>query len=338
MPSPCSHQFFGRARGGPERLYPMIFTPIQTDVRDHQPLRIIETMVSVPIPDPPSHETRTDSSDEQEIEKNRRVELAEFLRARRMRLSPEQVGLPSRQRRRTPGLRREDVAERAGVSTAWYTYLEQGRGGIRPSRDLVASLAEALVLPDMDRSYLFTLTGHVPPAAPSAEVNIADLQQLVNHVTAPAYCTDASTKVLAWNSLATEVFGDFAMWPEENRNLLYLLFNTREFASRLRRREEYAARVVHTFRTRSHAYLSDPDVIAMVNSLSSQSVAFKAIWATRDLRQGTSDSIQAVHPLGELTFRTMMWQDVAPRGIRFSAYLPADAATMRVVQELTRRT
>ena len=295
---------------------------------------MMESMTPIQIPDLPSQQARPGDSGGPEIEKNRRTELAEFLRARRMRLSPEQVGLPSRQRRRTPGLRREDVAERAGVSAAWYTYLEQGRGGIRPSRDLVASLAEALLLPETDRSYLFTLTGHLPPAASTAELSGAFLQQLVDHVTAPAYCTDASTNVLAWNSFASEVFGDFGAWSAEHRNLLWLLFNEPAFASRLSRREEYAARVVHTFRTRSQAYLSDPDVIAMVESLSSQSATFKALWATRDLRQGTNDTILAVHPLGELTLRTMMWQDVAPRGTRFSAYLPADASTSAILREL----
>ena len=140
------------------------------------------------------------------MQERRRRELAEFLRVRRARLDPAELGLPRRRRQRTPGLRREDVADRAGVSTAWYTSLEQGRP-VNPSRTVVTALADALRLSGVDRNYLFTLTGHAPPAAgdtlgPDAVL----LQALVDHVRAPAYCTDAFTSVLAWNTAACEVF------------------------------------------------------------------------------------------------------------------------------------
>ena len=269
-----------------------------------------------------------------ENEKKRRFELAEFLRERRGRLQPGQLGLPERRRSRTPGLRREDVAERAGVSTAWYTYLEQGRFGARPSRELIASLAEALILTDADRAYLFTLTGHVAPTARSAGPDSSSLQALVDYVSAPAYCTDASTSVLAWNPLAREIFGDYAKWPQERRNLLWLLFNEPAFANRLTDRAEYAARVVHTFRTRSQAYLDDDTVICMVDELKARSSDFQTLWEARDLRGWNAAIIHVAHPLGQLALTTMMFQDLAPVGIRFTAYLPADDATARILQML----
>jgi transcriptional regulator with XRE-family HTH domain len=210
-------------------------------------------------------------------EERRLRELADFLRVRRARLDPDELGFPSHRRRRTPGLRREDVAERAGVSTAWYTSLEQGRP-VRPSRTVVASLANALSLSDVDRAYLFTLTGHTPPAdnhpvGPGTRV----LQALVDHVSAPAYCTDAVTNVLAWNTGACEVFGDYGRWPPERRNLLWLLFDETGFAERLVDRDEYAERVVRTFRGRSDAYLNDPLAMEMVETLSRRSLRFKAL-------------------------------------------------------------
>jgi hypothetical protein len=157
---------------------------------------------------------------------------------------------------------------------------------------------------------------------------------LVDHVSAPAYCTDASTNVLAWNPLAREVFGDYANWPQKDRNLLWLLFNEPTFASRLTDREEYAARVVHTFRTRSQAYLDDAAVIDMVDELQSRSADFQTLWETRDLRGWNAEVIHVAHPLGQLALTTMMFQDLAPVGIRFTAYLPTDDATARVLQML----
>jgi transcriptional regulator with XRE-family HTH domain len=266
-----------------------------------------------------------------EAEEHRRRELAEFLRIRRARLDPEDLGLPARRRRRTPGLRREDVAERAGLSTAWYTSLEQGRP-VNPSRAVVAALADALRLSGVDRMYLFTLAGHTPPAAADAlGPDAAVLQSLVDHVVAPAYCTDAFTSVLAWNAAACEVFGDYARWPAEERNLLNLLFTEPAFGERLVDRDEYAQRVVRTFRSRSDTYLSDPVAIEMVATLSRRSSAFRALWETHDLRRADTDTLEAVLPKGRVVLTLVNLQAVTTPGVRFNAYLPADAAAAAVL-------
>ncbi|WP_158674588.1 helix-turn-helix transcriptional regulator [Streptomyces hoynatensis] len=261
----------------------------------------------------------------------RRQELAAFLRARRARLAPEQVGLPARRRRRTPGLRREDVAERAGISTAWYTYLEQGRA-VRPSPEVLARLADALCLTDPDRAYLRVLAGHAPPphgapGGPGARL----LQSLVDRLAAPAYVTDAATRVLAWNPPAREVFGDYAAWPPEERCLLRLLFTQPAFATALVDRDAYAARVVHTFRQRSDAHLTDPAVMALVGELARCSAEFRRLWESRELRRADTDTLLVDHPGGRLTFTMLMFQDLGATGIRFSAYLPADAHTERAM-------
>jgi transcriptional regulator with XRE-family HTH domain len=260
-------------------------------------------------------------------QERRRRELAEFLRVRRARLDPGELGLPPRRRRRTPGLRREDVAERAGVSTAWYTSLEQGRP-VNPSRAVVTALADALRLSGVDRTYLFTLTGHAPP--PAGDILGPDavlLQALVDHIRAPAYCTDAFTNVLAWNAAACEVFGDYARWPGDRRNLLWLLFEEPGFGERLVDRDEYAARVVRTFRSRSDTYLNDPVAIEMVDVLSRRNPRFKALWETHDVRRADTDTLEAVLPGGRLVLTLVTLQGVTSPAVRFNAYLPANAVT-----------
>jgi transcriptional regulator with XRE-family HTH domain len=237
------------------------------------------------------------------------------------------LGLPQRPRRRTPGLRREDVAEAAGVSVAWYTSLEQARP-VNPSRRVVAALADALHLTDPERAYFFTLTDHQPPLnAFRGGPDAALLQQLVDHFDVPAYCTDALTRVLAWNAGAAEVFGDYASQPAERRVLLRLLFEEPWFAARLVDRDEYAARVVQTFRGRSDAHLRDPAAIELVNALTRTSPAFEALWHAQAVRRTDTDVLLVDHPRGRLTLTLVNLQGVATSGIRFNAYLPADEAT-----------
>ncbi|MEO3755263.1 hypothetical protein [Streptomyces sp. B6B3] len=168
-------------------------------------------------------------------------------------------------------------------------------------------------------------TGHTPPSWGTADVpNPRLLRSLLEHVSAPAYVTDAATGVLAWNALASEVFGDYAAWPLQERNLLRLLFTQPAFATRLVDRDEYAARVVHTFRQRSRAHLQDPTVVALVEELGQRSSRFRLLSESRELRRAGADAPLVDHPAGRLAFTVLMFQDVGPAGIRFNAYLPAD--------------
>jgi transcriptional regulator with XRE-family HTH domain len=136
-----------------------------------------------------------------------RAELATFLRARRAQLSPRQAGLPeagSPGRRRTPGLRHQEVAQLAGLSVDYYIRLEQGRGP-HPSRQVLSALARALLLTADERDYLFRLAGQSPPppAGPSREITPGIRYLLDSMPDTPAYVVDAAYNVLAWNQLAT---------------------------------------------------------------------------------------------------------------------------------------
>ena len=155
-----------------------------------------------------------------------RAELAAFLRARRARLSPRQVGLPeagSPGRRRTPGLRRQEVAQLAGMSVDYYIRLEQGRGP-HPSRQVLSALARALMLTADEREYLFRVVGEAPPPVPTPSREITPgIRHLLDTLPdTPAYVVDAAYNVLAWNRLAIHFIGDLPGY--EDRNMIRWTF------------------------------------------------------------------------------------------------------------------
>ncbi|GIF70588.1 helix-turn-helix transcriptional regulator [Asanoa siamensis] len=157
-----------------------------------------------------------------------RSELAAFLRSRRERLRPVDVGLPGGYGtgpRRTPGLRRQEVAELAGMSIDYYIRLEQGRGP-QPSRQVLAALARALLLTRDEREYLFRMAGEVPPVlvGPSHELLPAVRYLLDSMPLTPAYVVDAKYDLLAWNDLATRFIGDRSAHPAADRNMIRWMF------------------------------------------------------------------------------------------------------------------
>ena len=161
-----------------------------------------------------------------DMNSNRRTELAGFLRARRARLSPRQAGLPEAgtpNSRRTPGLRRQEVAQLAGLSVDYYIRLEQARGP-HPSRQVLAALARALMLTADERDYLFRMAGQAPPPAlrPSREITPGMRHLLDSMPCVPAYVVDAAYNVLAWNRLATHFIGDLSRY--EDRNMIRWTF------------------------------------------------------------------------------------------------------------------
>ena len=146
-----------------------------------------------------------------------RTELANFLRIRRSQLSPAEMGLPRTARRKTPGLRREEVAQLAGVGVTWYTWLEQGRD-IHVSTQVLDSLAQTFRLTPAEKAHLFLLAGQASPAQPIPPKEHVSpfLHQFLEHLgTSPAYITGRRWDVLAWNLAACQVFANFATMPED---------------------------------------------------------------------------------------------------------------------------
>lgn len=217
----------------------------------------------------------------------RRAELGEFLRVRRADLSPAQVGLAGGTRRRTPGLRREEVAVTAGVSTTWYAYLEQGRD-IRVSRSVLENIADALRLTADERLHLFLLADQAPPAdVPAPEGAIRPVYQRVldSLGESPAYIIGRRTDIVAWNRAAAAVFGDFAALPPRERNLLRLLYTDGAFRRLFVEWDAMASDTVATFRAAVLPYVSDADITACIESLERVSPAFRQAWARHHVQR-----------------------------------------------------
>ena len=150
-------------------------------------------------------------------------QLGEFLRRRRERLNPRDCGLPAGARRRTPGLRREEVAERSGISVDWYIRLEQGRDSL-PSRATAEALSKALKLGPTDRAHLIRLASPAPHRTFIKETAPPNLVALVEGLNTPAYVIGARFDLLCWNKKAVELFRDYSKIPEPDRNSLYQMF------------------------------------------------------------------------------------------------------------------
>lgn len=206
--------------------------------------------------------------------------LGDFLRAQRARLSPSGVGLPAGQRRRTPGLRREEVAQQCGMSVTWYTWLEQGRD-VSASPQALAALARALHLTPAERSYLFELAGKRDPAASDAVEGGMDvppaLADAVAAVKAPAYLLDHLWNARAWNAAAARLFVGW-LDRDNDKNLLHYIFLnpvSRRIIPDWNRR---ARRVLAEFRADSGRHIDDPALVAMVDDLKARNAFFARCW------------------------------------------------------------
>jgi transcriptional regulator with XRE-family HTH domain len=235
--------------------------------------------------------------------------LAEFLRSRRERLRPSDVGLAAGQRRRTPGLRREEVALLAAMSVDYYTRLEQSRGP-QPSRAVLTGIARALRLSDDERAHLFRLAGSQPepPPGPSPDVRAGILHLLDRLDDTPAMVIDAKYQVLAWNSLAAALIADFSALPSRDRNLVRQRFlNCGSPTSCLYDNEEtlqFAREVVADLRAAAARYPDDPDIRALIEDLLTHSPEFATLWADHEvaIQRGMCKTIH--HPVvGPLTLQ-----------------------------------
>jgi transcriptional regulator with XRE-family HTH domain len=276
-------------------------------------------------------------------EKQRRAELGEFLRTRRARLSSEQIGMPAGGRRRTPGLRREEVAIAAGVSTTWYTYLEQGRD-IQVSSSILSSLARVLQLSDDERVHLFALANQPQPVKNSPLEDSAQrvYQQVLDELgTIPALLTSRTYDILAWNAAATSVFGDPGQLPAHERNMLWLLFSRIPLSRQINvftDREQYAQEVLEAFRGRINRYLDDPEVQAFIARLQQASPAFQASWAEHNVRATCSSKKSLQHSLvGCLNFESVTFQVVEHPDVRCHMYVAADAVTAGKLHRLLKK-
>lgn len=233
-----------------------------------------------------------------------RTELGEFLRARRARVKPQDVGLPDYGRRRVPGLRRQELSMLAGVSVEHYTRVEQGRG-VRASAQVLDAIADALGLSDAERAHLHDLAAPEPSARgrQRARQRVAPgiarlVEQLHEH---PAFVLGRRMDVLAWNPLAATLLGDFSQLDPRERNMARLVFLDEHTIALYPDWERVARETVAFLRRDSARDLDDPQLAELVGELSLKSEHFRRWWNTREVKDKASGTKRFAHAsVGEL--------------------------------------
>jgi transcriptional regulator with XRE-family HTH domain len=228
-----------------------------------------------------------------------RTELGKSLRTWRERLRPADVGLPAGSRRRTPGLRREEVAGLAGVSVDYLTRLEQGRGP-RPSEAVLNALARALRVSDVERDHLFLLAGGSPPVPGRirSTVRPAVLRLMDRFTDLPALLLDAKTEVLAWNPMALALLGDLSAVPVGERNIARQAFADAHARAGTdpEERDRLDRALVADLRRSAARYPDDPGLRRLIDDLLASSPRFARLWALRELDERHGDVKNIRHP------------------------------------------
>lgn len=262
-----------------------------------------------------------------------RTELAAFLRSCRERLPPAQAGLPTTARRRTPGLRREEVAHLAGVGVTWYTWLEQGRD-IQVSVHVLDAISRALKLTEAERAHLFNLAHDRPPprSASTATWVTPAHQRLLESLAGPAYLATPRWDVVAWNTALAAVFGDLALMPPERRNMLWLMFASEEHRITIPNWENDARGMVAKFRIEFGRHRDDGSFLKLIEELRKVSHHFHRWWAEQDVtrRPEVTKRFRSAK-FGDKFEQTSFVAAETP-DLRLTVYTPMNVASERVVR------
>jgi transcriptional regulator with XRE-family HTH domain len=272
-----------------------------------------------------------------DVELLRREELGTFLRSRRERISPQQVGLIAGGRRRTPGLRREELAQMAGVGVTWYTWLEQGRD-INVSGQVLEAICRALLLDASERSHVMNLAGlddhdfvvrECRALSPSVQVMLDQLSPF------PASVANARFDLLAFNHVYCRLISDLREIPPEDRNTLWLGFTNPAWRQAMVEWEDGMSRMVAQYRLNMADHVGEPQWKDLVRRLSEASPEFVDMWSRRDV-QGVENRTKLVmnSHVGLLRLdHTSYW--IGPRsGTRVVVYTPLDEEARRRLEKL----
>jgi len=258
-----------------------------------------------------------------------RQELAAFLRARRGQMSPRDVGIEPGPRRRTPGLRREEVAQLSGVSVTWYTWLEQARD-ITVSEQVLDSLARVLCLTEAEKLYMYTLADkqgvvrREAAAAPSSE-----LRRLLDALNPnPTYLIGPSWDLLAWNAAEAGLIGDPAQLAEHERNIIRMVFTDSDLRGLLVDWRTQASGLLAQFRADAARNLGDPRFEQLSRELYAVSDEFRQLWDEHRVADFGPARWEFDHPrLGRLTVDYVRMAALQSPGVKLFTCLPADAET-----------
>lgn len=266
----------------------------------------------------------------------RRTELAAFLRSRRERITPEQVGLPRGRRRRTPGLRREEVAQLSAVGVTWYTWLEQARD-IHVSVQVLDAIARALLLDRSERAHLFALAGQADPipgnecsgVPQSLQVMLEQLEPF------PACVQNARFDLLAYNRSYRLLMCDLDALPPEDRNCMWLAFTNDDWSASLVDRDETIRVMAAKFRAAMAEHVAEPAWKALLRRLEEASPEFREIWARHEVLR-PSDKIKVFRQstVGVLRLTsTSLWTG-PNQGPKLLTYTPVDTETRERLERL----
>jgi transcriptional regulator with XRE-family HTH domain len=287
--------------------------------------------------DPATH-TRAVTSTGNGTSAIRREELAEFLRGRRARISPTDVGLSPGIRRRTPGLRREEVAQLAGVGVTWYTWLEQGRP-INASAQVLDAVARTLRLDQAEREHLYRLAdASTPPPETAATVVSPAVEQILESLDPlPASLTNSRYDVLASNKAHEDLFWRWQAMPCERRNILVCCFLQPDARKRFVNFDTEVPRLVATLRARFAQHLNEPGWTSFIKCLIAASPEFAEMWARHEVANPGTRTKHFLHPdAGLLRMRSTSLAVTDMPEAFITVYTPADEDTRRRLP-LTRR-
>ncbi|WP_428412424.1 helix-turn-helix transcriptional regulator [Pararhizobium sp.] len=265
--------------------------------------------------------------------------LGTFLRDRRMRLDPATFGFQIG-RRRTPGLRREEVAQRSNISPTWYTWLEQGRGGA-PSADVLDRIANGLLLTEPERDHLHILAfGHPPEARYRQPEGITPrLQRILDAMSfSPAIIRTATWDVVAWNAAATVILTDYSKLPTDERNILRMMFSDERVRAAQDDWQSVARYVVAAFRADATRAGAGAEIQQLVDELSASSPEFKALWEDNEIA-GLRDGVKRLHhpALGPIELEFSNFAVEGRSDLNMMVYSPANPEVMEQFRSLISR-
>ena len=268
-----------------------------------------------------------------------RVQLSDFLKSCRARTAPATVGLTPATRRRSKGLRREDVAALAGLSATWYTWLEQGRD-VHPSERVLERLSGALGLSPAERDYLFMLTQKRPPPLALVvgdEVRPA-VRRMLDSVNVPALVHTRRWDVIAWNQIWTRCFPDFGTRPANERNLLKILLTEADFQRDPSEQEDIARRVLAKVRPDYSQSADDPAFDRLIEELTAACPIFHRLWRSSEIVNCSEGVYTTSYPsVGEIAFEHTSYTIEGSAHLRLLLFCPANAASHRNLARLTRQ-
>ncbi|GAA4722065.1 helix-turn-helix transcriptional regulator [Brevibacillus fulvus] len=254
--------------------------------------------------------------------------LSAFLKAQRAKIQPETVGLPSGTRRRTPGLRREEVAQLAGVSTTWYTWLEQGRD-IKVSASVLDAIAQVLQLTADERRYLYALAGEAGPAGspllqegqPEISPSLQRILQELRYC--PTIISDRRCQIVGWNPAASHVFFNLEQVPFEERNLIRLVFTRKEFQRLAVNWEHFVSGFLAIFRSYYGQYVEDAWYEEFLQEMGEVHPEFNRLWEQSRVSFAPEVLLEFRHAkAGKMLFHLTSLQVHGGADLRCSIYTP----------------